>query len=256
MQRARDSALRALELDPDLPEAHAYLGAFVSGVYERNWKEADRRFRIALAHEPVHWHVRIWYDSFHLLPLGRLAEARREAERALQDNPLSQICYWGLALTLEALGLEPQAGAAWKRSAELDPDFWMAWMMLGMHHAVYGSHAEARRCAEKAFALFPVSPYIVGVLAGTLANAGDTARARSLLDGLHPDAHGTPVAQAYYHLAVGDLDPAVEWTRKAMEKRHFMLIPNFIRPYEKFLSKSPAWPGLLKQLGLEPATTD
>jgi hypothetical protein len=57
MPRARDYALRALSVDPDLPEAHAYMG-ILAGVYERDWEEAKRRFRIAMAHESVHWQLR------------------------------------------------------------------------------------------------------------------------------------------------------------------------------------------------------
>jgi len=57
-------------------------------------------------------------------------------------------------------------------------------------------------------------------------------------------------------LARGNIDEAVGWISKAAE-RHFMPTASFlVRPYEKFLSKSPAWPALLAQLGLEPAVTD
>src|SRR5262245_41419780 len=124
MPQARDFVVRALQLDPDLPEAHAYMGV-VAGMYERNWEEAKRRFRIAMAADPVHWHIRAWAGVFHFQPMGLLAESRRQLERALEDNPLSQICYLCLGETLEALGLESEAGTAWKRSVELDPEFWL-----------------------------------------------------------------------------------------------------------------------------------
>ena len=253
--RAREFTVRALELDPELPEAHAYLG-IVAGLYERNWEEAKRRFLIAMSTGPVHWHVRAWYACFHLQPLGLVGEARRQMERSLEDNPLSQICYLCLAAPLEALGLEAEAGTAWKRSVELDPEFWLGWTYLAMHHSVYGRHAEAGQCAEKAFTLFPASPYVIGVLAGALESTGETARARELLG--RPPVHpaGTPVIYACYHLTRGNLDEAVRWIGKAAE-RNFMPASSFLlRPYEKFLSKSQAWPALLAQLGLEPAVTD
>jgi tetratricopeptide (TPR) repeat protein len=255
LPRARDFAIRALQLEPQLPEAHAYMG-IVAGLYERNWEEAKRRFRIAMASEPVHWHVRAWYSVFHLQPLGLVAEARRQMERVLEDNPLSQICYLCLAETLEALGREAEAGIAWKRCVELDPEFWLGWIYFAMHHSVYGRQADARKFAEKAFALFPNAHVIIGVLAGTLEASGEASRARELLNGLRADSAGAPVAQACYHLANRRLDEAIEWIGKATE-RNFMIASSFlIRPYEKFLSKSPAWPGLLAQLGLNPAVTD
>ncbi len=255
LRRARDFDLRALELDPELPEAHAQLGT-VAGLYERNWEEAKRRFRIAMSSEPVHWHVRAWYSCFHLQPLGLVAEARRQMERVLEDNPLSQICYLCFAAPLEALGLEAEAGAAWKRCVELDPEFWLGWISLSMHHSVYRRHAEGRQHAEKAFSLFPDSPYVIGALAGALKNTGETARARELLSRPPIDPAGVPVIHAYYHLASGNMDEAVSWFSKAAE-RNFQPVSSFlVRPYEKFLSKSPAWPALLAQLGLEPAVTD
>jgi serine/threonine protein kinase len=57
--QARTLAQRALELDPDLPEAHAMLG-IVAGQYDLDWKEAGRRFHLAMAREPISCHLRQW----------------------------------------------------------------------------------------------------------------------------------------------------------------------------------------------------
>lgn len=255
LSRAREFTVRALELDPELPEAHAHLG-IEAGLYERNWEEAKQRFLTAMSADHVHWHVRAWYSCFHLQPLGLVGEARRQMDRVLEDNPLSQICYLCLAAPLEALGLEAEAGTAWKRSVELDPGFWLGWTFLAMHHSVYGRHAEASECAEKAFTLFPASPYVIGALAGTLESTGERTRARELLGSPPVHPAGIPLIQACYHVTSGNMDEAVKWIGKAAE-RNFMPTSSFLlRPYEKFLSKSQAWPALLAQLGLEPAVTD
>ncbi len=73
--RARQLAERALELDPDLPEAHGMLGVIAS-YWRPDWGEGGRRFRQAMAREPIPWHVRSWYSILYLQPLGRYAEAR------------------------------------------------------------------------------------------------------------------------------------------------------------------------------------
>jgi len=52
MPKARTLAQRALELDPDLPEAHGMLG-IVAGHCDLDWKESERRFHLAMTHEPV-----------------------------------------------------------------------------------------------------------------------------------------------------------------------------------------------------------
>ena len=65
MPRARELAQRALEIDPDLPEAHAMLG-IVAGHYDYDWSEAERRFRLAVQREPLSPHLRQWYATFLL----------------------------------------------------------------------------------------------------------------------------------------------------------------------------------------------
>jgi len=253
--RARDFALRALELDPELAHAHAMMG-IIAGLYERNWEEAKRSFRTAMSSEAVHWHVRSLYSCFHLQPLGLVGEARRQMESVLEDDPLCQVSYHALGVALDALGLEAEAETAWKRSVELDPGFSIGWMHLAMHQSVYGKHAEARKSAERAFTLFPTSPYVIGALAGALEATGDTPRARELLSRPLPDASCTAVTQVCYHLVSGNIDEAVRWIGKAAERNFAPTSSFLVRPYEKFLSKSQAWPALLAQLGLEPAFTD
>jgi len=70
MPRARELATRALQIDPDLPEAHGMLG-IVAGHYDYDWAEAERQFRIAVKREPLSPHLRQWYATFWLASTGR-----------------------------------------------------------------------------------------------------------------------------------------------------------------------------------------
>jgi serine/threonine-protein kinase len=247
--RARTLTMRALELDPGLAEAHGMMGV-LAGFCARNWSEGERWFRQAMARDPVPWHVRSWYSCFYLFPLGRLQEARREAERALEDNPLSQILHWCLWCVLEALGLEAEARAACEKAVELDPQFWSGWWALGLHHIAAGRPAEALPPAEKAFAISPPSPYCIGLLAGAARNAGETARADALLQPLPAGSQRASVALACCHLALGEVDPAVECAGKAIDEGYPLTTFFFVRPFERLLRKSPAWPALLAKLNL------
>jgi tetratricopeptide (TPR) repeat protein len=221
-------------------------------MYEYDWTAAGQLFRRAMASPQVHWHVRAWYSCFYLLPLGRLAEARQQAEQVVDDNPLSQVCHWDLAIVLEALGLEREAGSAWRRCVELGPEFWLGWVEFALHHAAHGRFADTRECAERASAYSPDSPWVVGPLAGALVRTGEADRARALLDSLPGDI-GTSIALTYYHFVLGDIDSALAQAGKALEQRNFMLITNFLRPFEKRLSMSPAWPAVLAKARLTPA---
>ena len=75
----RSLAQKALELDPSLPEGHAMLG-MVAACLEYDWKEAERRFRLAMARDPVPVFVRLHYAMGYLLPTGRPAEAVQQLE--------------------------------------------------------------------------------------------------------------------------------------------------------------------------------
>jgi tetratricopeptide (TPR) repeat protein len=174
--RARRLAERALALDPDLAEAHAMLGT-LAAIYKPDFQEAERRFRRALEREPVPWHVRSWYSNFFLQTLGRHEEARREGERALEDNPLSQILHWCLGNVLSGSGLAAAAEAAWAKAADLDAHFWLASTSLCLHHTALGRAAEARTSAERAFSISP-NPFCTAVLAGALRNAESKMRRR------------------------------------------------------------------------------
>jgi eukaryotic-like serine/threonine-protein kinase len=249
MPRARELAHEALKRDPDLPEAHGMLG-IVAGPYERDWKEAERRFCLAMAREPVPWHVRQWHAYFYLFPVGRFEEALQQAQRTIGDDPLSQVNYMCLGTIAEGLGLENDARAAYDKALELDPQFWWAWARLGVLHAVAGRHVEALACADKALAIFPLSPLSIGLRAGLLRRTGDTQQAEALLARFPPGSYGAPVALTCVHLVCGDIDDAVEWAAKAVDERHPVFIADLIRPYQALFRTSAAWPALLEKLGL------
>ena len=154
---------------------------------------------------------------------------------------------------LEGLGLESEAGAEWRRCVELDPDFWVGWVAFGLHHAAYGRFADARECAEKALAYIPSSPRVVGLLAGALARTGEAGRSRALLDALPGNSSEASIAHTFYHFVLGEIDSAVERAGTALEQRNFMLINNYLRPFERRLSRSPAWPAVLAKARLTPA---
>jgi eukaryotic-like serine/threonine-protein kinase len=241
--RARKLALRALELDPDLAEAQGMLGV-LSGLCEHHWSESERWFQQAMSRPTVPWHVRLWYSSFYLVPVGRMEDARREAERARQDNPLGQIVYWSLATALEGLGLDEETQAACNKMAELDPQFWFGMWVAGMHEGVCGRTASARMWAERVYSLSPRSQYAAGLMAGVLRLSGEEARAELLL------AESSSVARASCHLVCGEFDDAVTWAGRAADDGYALAAFIFM-PYKRLLNQSPGWPELLKKLNLD-----
>jgi eukaryotic-like serine/threonine-protein kinase len=249
MPRARQLAQRALEIDPELPEAHAMLG-IVAGHYDYDWSEAERRFRFAVTREPLSPHLRQWYGTFFLFATGRADEARLQLSRVIAEDPLCQMWRLMRANLLPSVGLEHEALDDARKAVELDPGFWLGWADLGLLYARRHQQAEAMQCAEKAMAGAPWCPYSIGVMAAALANEGRANGAEPLLMALRGDAYGGPVGLAVYFLARGEIEQAVEWSAKAVEQRFPAFIPRLIRTFEPSLRRSTAWPGVLKKMNL------
>ena len=252
MPKARELARRALEIDPDLPEAHAMLG-IVAGVLDFDWSETERRFRLAMAREPVSTHMRQWNAYFHLLSIGRPAEAKRWDDRVIEEDPLSQMWHYTSAMSLLALGSDEAALNECRRSVELDPQFWIGWLLQGLIHALHGRHAESMQCAEQAMAGAARAPLAIGLLAAALVTTGRAMDAEPLLEELRGNTAAGPIGMAYYYVARGDMDGAVESADAAAEQRVASLVTILIRPFEPRLRHAAGWPALLKKLNLAPA---
>ena len=250
MPRARELATRALEIDPDLPEAHAMLG-IVAGHYDFDWAEAARRFKAA-EREQMSPHLRQWHAYFHLLPTGRAEEGLAEHRRVLDDDPLCQTWYYTLSTTLAALGHQQDARAAVRKSVEIDPGFWVGWMWLGALQAIQRQHDEALSSAEKAIALAPWSPVTMGLIAAVLANVQRHSEAETYLARLRDDAYAGPAGFMMYSVAGGDIGQAVEWASKAVDQRYTIILATLLRPFEPLLSQSPLWPAVLQNMNQRP----
>ena len=221
----------------------------VAGHYELDWREADRRFRLAMAREPISSHRRLWYALFYLFSIGRAEEARWEVEPVLKEDPLSQMWHWALSEVLRGIGRNEEALSAGRKAVEIDPQFWAGWMWLGLLQAIQGRSGESRNCAEKAIAGAPWSPYCIGLMAGVPTNTGESEKAEALLANLRRDANGGAVGLASYHLVLGEFDRALEWSRKAVEQRLPTIVIIVIRAYAPLFRELAGCSALLKKDG-------
>ncbi len=245
MPLVRALARKALALDPLMPDAHAMLGV-VAGVYDYNWKEAERLFRLAMAREPIPPQVRQWYGYFYLRPMGRPEGASEELERTLQEDPLNLIFRIILGSCLDVAGRYEDASTEYRRILELDEDFWMAYVGLAWIHTLRGRLTEALPLAEKGYSLAPWNTQAVAVFAGVLRRTGDTSQAEEVLKPLRnaPETYGAPRGLAGFHLLCGEIDQAADWVEKSVQQRD---------PYGTNIGNhllGARWPALAKMMNL------
>ena len=246
----RQALQKALELDPSLPEAHAWLGIFAMWA-DFDWREAQRRFDIAFSRQPVSPMLRHWYGYFYLSKVGRALEAVDQHRRALEEDPLNLVLRSGLAVSLTAAGKDEEALAEVRRTLELDPNFVAAYTLQTLN-VTKVPLPEALAFAEKGHSLAPWHVPSIGLLAGLLMRNGDRARAAELLAKLGDgQANGAPVAFAIYHLLCGEIEKAAEWTKTAVEQKHPMVVMLLINPpWGPLLRSSVSWPKLAKTMNL------
>jgi Tfp pilus assembly protein PilF len=254
MPQARKLVLRALDLDPDLPQGHAMLGA-IATQYDYDWPEAERRFQRALSYTPVSADVHRIYGVSYLLGSGRPAEAVEEIHQAVLEDPLFHPARINYGMVLMAAGREQEAVEEFVKLVDLDPSLWPAHAMLSIAHERQGNLAQALSHAEKAYQLAPWNFGACGGFAGILARTGQHERAAELIAKVTPhDAYGAPMALAAYHLGRGELDQAADWFAKAIEQRDPRCIPFSYLLSPDFRS-GPRWAKLAKMMNLPQTVT-
>jgi len=254
---ARESALKSLELDPELPEALAALGVGAA-IYDYDWKAAERWFQQAMAADSVTAGVRWCYAFYYLMPLGRLDQAVKELERALDSDPLNFGMRIALINGLHAARMDDRAIAQSEKALETDKTRWSVYLALARIHSHRGDLAAALDAAEKAYGMASWNVRVIAILAAVLIQSGDRARADALVEKLKSasgNAYGTPMALAVFHAMCGETDAAADWFEKAIEQRDPAAVGYLRTPLMKALQSSARWPALAKQMNLPEGDT-
>jgi eukaryotic-like serine/threonine-protein kinase len=245
----RKEAQKALEIDSSLPDPHAALG--MASVLDYDWAEADQHFRLAMAQEPVPILVRYFYGHFFLAAVGRIKEAEEENKCGLQEDPLNLLIRSVTGIYHIAADRVSEGQAVLRQLLELDDTFWIAYVWLATSCAMQGRTDEAIAYAEKARALAPWNPPVIGLLAGLLERKGEHLRAQALLKELSDgSAFGAPAGFVSYHALLGQIDLAADCFEKVIEQRDTRapwIIPHF---FGDLITSSPHWPKLRNMMNL------
>jgi len=221
---------------------------------EFDWKEAERRFRLAMARDPVPVRIRFLYAVNYLLPTGQPDEALRQVELGLREDPLNIELRGSRAASLAAAGRDEEAAGAFRELLELNPADMPAQFGLASCHVSRGELDQALALCEKASALAPF-PQGTGLLAGLLKRTGDTHRAEELLRKLQPgDAYGAPRGLAFYHWVLREFEAEADWLEKAFDQRDYFAVLYLRVWLGRELRSTPhlagRWAGLMRKLNL------
>jgi TolB-like protein/DNA-binding winged helix-turn-helix (wHTH) protein/Flp pilus assembly protein TadD len=246
-RKARLAALKALELDGELAEARVALAA-VMGVYEWDWKGAEREFRRALELNPSHATGHHWYSHI-LRSQGRLEEALQRSRTAATLAPVSLIIGTDLGNMLLYTGDTEAARRQYQSIIEMDPRFAPAHRGMGRFYLMKGLAREAVASFERAASLSDNQRYQAW-LAYAYLRASRQDDARAILDGLDPPPAGCAYDVATIHAGLGQRASALDLLERAYRDRepalHYLMI-------DERLEKLRSDPGLLslaRRIGL------
>ena len=251
-QLARTAALRAIELDSGIAEAHAVLGLYLY-VYEWDATTAEREFLQSIALDPSFAQARQWYGNL-LSATGRHDEAVEQKQRAVDLDPLVPALSETLALTLVRAGRFDEAERHVRNAIELDSTYWRAHAVAGLIHEQLGQADDAIRAYERANELAGASMHRTKAdIARVHARSGRRDEALHLLVELRAEAESTGIydpAVATVLLALGDTDASFAWLEHAVRLRHPSL--SFIRGDARFagFDREPRFAHLIRRVGM------
>jgi TolB-like protein/Flp pilus assembly protein TadD len=249
--RARAAALRALEIDASLAEAHASLGLHYYQSWR--WAESERELKRAIELNPNYATAHHWYCLW-LEVMGRSDEALGEIRRAQELDPLSPTINTNLARHYLKRGELDSAVNGCRKVIELSPNFPDAHRILALTYQKQGRHEEAIAELQKAAELSGRSSGTLGALGYGYAVAGGRSEALAILRELEDryarrEAHGASIA--WIHAGLGDKDQAFAWLERNFQEGGGTLV-NYIliNPYLDTLSGDPRYADLLRRMGL------
>jgi TolB-like protein len=224
-------ANRALEIDPDLAEAHDLL-ARIHFAYDWDWDAAERGFNRSISLNSGYPDVHVVYSQF-LGANNRWEEALQEARIGLELDPLNPWFRIELAHRLAGSGQLDEAATRVEAVIASQPDFFYSYDILWMIEHQRERFGEALAAASRYFELIG-EPEIAAVLAGTDANYVKLMhRAADLLENNPARPYVSNVDKARLRVHAGDYDRALDLLEEAFRRRESHLVYTIADPQYK-----------------------
>lgn len=223
--KAKEAAIRALEIDDGLAEAHCAIGC-INAVYDRDWNRAKRSFQLAVDLNPSYATAHQWFAVNCLSPLGRHSEALAHLRQAQEVDPLSITIPASVGLALHLAGRYDDAIQQCRLTLEMDETFWLTHLFLGWACEQTGLVREAIEAFHTSIERSHSDPVTIASLAYLLGRQGQTAEALQLIEKLLAFAkiRYVPAAEiAIAYLGLGQDDQAQQWLHKAQKEHSFRL---------------------------------
>jgi len=244
------AARKALELDPELAEAHVLL----ADVYQKQWQwsDAEAEYKQALELKPNEAAAHLGFASW-LLCQGRTEEALAWARRARELDPVGATGT-GIGGILFYARRYDEAIRELRSALAIRPDDALALWYVGFALIAKGQPEQAIPVLEKAVSISDRSPGVIGVLVRAYAQAGRRPDALRLLAELKRRRQAGYIPAAAFvnaYLGLGEHDEAFAWLEPAYKEQSNILQFLKVHPYFDPLRDDPRFKDLLHRVGLD-----
>lgn len=251
VERAREAAEKALELDPTLAEAHSALAGV--RLHAWDWQGAEEELQIAIRLNPNYANAFLWYAEI-LSYQGRHEEAVELIRTAKALDPLSPVIYSNFGVILVRSGRMEEGIRALESTLELSPGFAPAYMHLGFSSMRTGDFAEAVGFFQQGLALSAADLGIKAALGASYAMLGERERAMEIVSELEAAAlEGFPSSSymiAGVYACLGDSEKSYQWLEKSFSLRENWLPLLGTSPQFESLRGEPRFQEMLERIGL------
>jgi TolB-like protein/DNA-binding winged helix-turn-helix (wHTH) protein/Flp pilus assembly protein TadD len=249
LPKAKAAAIKALELDGSLGEAHNSL-AFCLDGFDWDFDSAGKEFLLAIELNPGYATAHHWY-AWHLALLHRFDEAIAEMKKAENLDPLSLVINADLAELLAMAHSYDQAILQSRKTIEMDPNFGLAHNHLAQAYLQKQMNDEAVKELQIAVQLSGGGPTCIANLARAYVASGKASEAEKLLSDLKKRSNpsqslASEIAMIY--VALGDSDQAITWLNKGYQERFNPGV--LLRPGFDPIRSDPRFADLVRRVGL------
>jgi TolB-like protein len=250
MPKARAAALRAVELDDSLPEAHVALALIVEN-YDWDWDTSEREYRRAIALNPNYATAHQWYAEL-LTWQGRFDEAMRESENARGLDLLSLIIATDQAAMFYYSRKYDQSIEKVRQVQEMDPDFPRAHQIINVY-AQMNRNEDTMADLEKWQRTLGEGPGLWAMKAFIYCRSGQKGKAREELEKVkaaNPTQPIDPSALVMANLCIENKERAIGLLEKAFEEQSNAMTTLKVEPAYDPLRSDPRFQDLLRKVGL------
>lgn len=250
LPKAKEAAVRAVEIDENLAEAHASLG-LVKVYYDYDWSGAEKEFRKALRSNPDLFLAHQRFGSY-LQFMGRFEEANQHYEAALDLDPFSLQVNINLATTYYLRSEYDRAIRHLQKTSELEPNYMPTLFVLGCVYIQQGRLQDAIEQFQQIYKLDEEAYLAMGFMGYAHALAGQRAEAETLLNVLQEISerkYVSPYSMLVIHLALGPQERVFELLEQLYQERNEWLVWLKVSPELRAVRNHPRFKDLMSRVG-------